>query len=201
MSINRDFFFSYVRQHLFAGSLNSSQVKGLTGILDEWEGKYAANDDRWLAYALATTHHETDRKFQPIKEYGGPSYYMKMYDVSGARPTLARKMGHTAVGDGKRYFGRGFVQLTWKVNYRKASTKLGFDFVANPDAVMDPKHATQILFVGMIEGWFTGKKLGDYFSKTAKNWVGARRIINGTDKANLIADYGRSYYAALSYTL
>ena len=39
-------------------------------ILDEWEKNYAKADDRWLAYALGTAHHETDRTFGPIREYG-----------------------------------------------------------------------------------------------------------------------------------
>lgn len=202
--INRDFFYSYTRQHLFNGTLRQSQVAGLEVILDGWEGKYAARDDRWLAYALATTHHETDRKFQPIKEYGGYAYYMRRYDISGDNPQRARRMGNTREGDGAKYCGRGFVQLTWKVNYMNAGQKLGLGadyFVEKPEKVLDLGHSTRILLMGMIEGWFTGKSLGDYFSPGRADWVGARRIINGTDKANLIASYGQSYYAAISYTL
>lgn len=200
MAINRAFFFSYSRLHLFGGRLTQQQVDGLAGILDAWEAKYAERDDRWLAYALATAHHETDRTMRPIKEYGGAAYFRKMYDVTGSRPALARKMGNTQPGDGARYFGRGFVQLTWKSNYQKAKTKLGHDFVADPDAVLQLEYATAIMFAGMIEGWFTGKSLGDYFNPMTGDWVNARRVINGLDKANLIAEYGRSYYAAISYT-
>jgi putative chitinase len=198
-TINRPFFFDQCKIRLFGGSLGLKQVEGLTMILDRWEASHAADDDRWLAYMLATAHHEVDRKMQPIKEYGGKTYFMKMYDVSGNRPTLSRSMGNTAIGDGARYFGRGFVQLTWKNNYRKAGDKIGIDLVANPDRALELGSATDILFAGMIEGWFTGKKLLQYFNPAKEDWVNARRIINGLDKANLISDYAKRYYGAISY--
>jgi hypothetical protein len=51
-----------------------------------------------------------------------------------------------------------------------------------------------------MEGSFTGVKLANYFSSDKDDWVNARRIINGLDKANLIAAYAKSYYAAISHT-
>ena len=198
--LNRQFFFGFVRTHLFDGRLTSAQVRGLSGILDEWESRHARRDDRWLAYMLATTHHETDRKMQPVREYGGPAYFRSMYDVAGARPQLAIRNGNTSPGDGARYFGRGFVQLTWKSNYAKAGTALGIDLVGNPDLALDLGVSTRIMFTGMQRGWFTGRKLADYFNPQRGDWVNARRIINGTDKASLVASYGQGYYAALSYT-
>jgi hypothetical protein len=199
--INRKFFFEQVRISLFGGSVKQSQVAGIEGILDEWEGGFAKRDDRWLAYVLATVHHETDRTFKPIKEYGGEPWYRKMYDITGSRPALAQRNGNTTPGDGARYCGRGFVQLTWKNNYRAMSAVCGVDLVKSPDRAMELPIATKILFHGMTKGTFTGKKLADYFSPEIEDWVNARRIINGVDKANLIADYGRRYYAAVSYTV
>jgi putative chitinase len=198
-AINRAFFFEQAKIRLFNGSFSQKQVDGLAVIVDRWETKHAAEDDRWLAYMLATAHHETDRKMQPIKEYGGPAYFKKMYDVTGNRPSLAKSMGNTQPGDGARYFGRGFVQLTWKSNYKRAGDKIGVDLVAHPDRALELGAATEIMFAGMIEGWFTGKKLSQYFNATTENWVNARRIINGLDKANLIADYAKRYYGAISY--
>ena len=198
--INRDFFYDRVRLQLFAGSLKPGQVAGLNAILDEWERSHAAKDDRWLAYMLATVHHETDRTFQPIKEYGGDKYFTKMYDIKGSRATLAKKMGNTTPGDGPRYCGRGFVQLTWKTNYQAMSAVCGVDLVASPDRAMELPIATKILFYGMMNGSFTGKKLGDYFSSAKEDWVNSRRIINGLDKANAIADYGKRFYGAISHT-
>jgi len=123
-----------------------------------------------------------------------------MYDPTGARPGLALRHGNTSPGDGPRYCGRGFVQLTWKCNYEKAGKVLGVDLVGNPDLALELPIATRLLFEGMQRGWFTGRKLADHFSPDREDWVGARRIINGTDKANLVASYARHYYAALSYT-
>ena len=86
MGINRKFFFDFVRRQLFKGRLRQTQVDGLNFILDVWEASYARKDDRWLAYALDTTHHETDARMQPIHEYEGRRYYFRMYDIEGDRP-------------------------------------------------------------------------------------------------------------------
>lgn len=183
--INRKFFFDYVRLHLFGGSLKQSQVEGLTAILDEWEANHSSEDDRWLAYMLATVHHETDRQFKGIEEYGKGK---------------GRKYGAADPVTGKVYYGRGFVQLTWKYNYEKMSRVCNADLVKNPERALELGNCTKILFHGMLNGSFTGKKLSDYFNKTKGDWVNARRIINGVDKANLISGYAKRYYAAVSYT-
>jgi hypothetical protein len=72
--------------------------------------------------------------------------------------------------------------------------------VRHPEEALDIVIATKILFIGMTRGTFTGKKFADYFNANADDWINARRIINGKDKANLIAGYGKQYYAAISYT-
>jgi putative chitinase len=184
--INRQFFFDYVRQHLHGGSLAGQKVQGMEAILDEWEPKHAKKDDRWLAYMLGTTHHETDRTMWPIREYGRGK---------------GRKYGVAAGPNGQIYYGRGFVQLTWYANYQTMEVKAGIPgLAANPDLALDVGNATKILFYGMINGSFTGKRLSDYFSPTAADWVRARAIINGTDKQQLVAGYAQQYYAAISYT-
>ncbi len=141
---------------------------------------------------LATVHHETDRKFQGIEEYG-PASYFKKYDGRAG-------LGNTQPGDGLRFKGRGFVQLTGRRNYTLYSQRLGVDLVGHPELALDLVNCTKIMFDGMINGRFTGKKLSDYFSPTAANWVNARRIINGLNKANLIAGYAQQFYAAISHT-
>lgn len=195
--LDRQFFFDRVRPTLFDGKLRQPQVDGLSGLLDGWERDYAHRDLRWLAYALATAHHETGRAMQPIREQGGEAYLRRMYDIEGERPDLARRMGNTAPGDGVRYAGRGFVQLTWKSNYAAMTGPTCVDLVAFPDRALDMPVAAEILFTGMIRGMFTGHKLADYFSGRRADWTGARRIVNGTDRASTIATYGRLYRAAL----
>ena len=183
--INRKFFFDQVRLYLFGGRLRQKQVDGLIAILDGWEKKYARQDDRWLAYMLATTHHETDCKMQPIEEYG---------------KGRGRAYGRPDPETGQRYYGRGFVQLTWRDNYRKMARVTGADLVNHPELALDLGNASTILFYGMTKGSFTGRRLADYFNADRDDWRNARRIINGVDKADLSADYGHRYYSAISYT-
>jgi len=186
--INRDFFFERARAALFSRRLKQSQVDGLTAILNGWEDSHSHKDDRWLAYALATAHHETDRTMQPIAEYGAGR---------------GKPYGKVDPATGCAYYGRGFVQLTWAANYRKLGQRLGLGtrLYEEPDLALEISIATEILLIGMDEGRFTGKKLADYFSAAKADWAGARRIVNGTDRARLIADYAREYYAAISYTV
>jgi hypothetical protein len=199
--INRKFFFDTVRLRLFGGALKASQVQGLTALLDVWENEHSGKDDRWLAYALATGHHETDRKMQPIHEYGTESYFRRRYDINGQNPALARRLGNIHPGDGAKFHGRGYVQLTGRSNYTDWNTRLNnIGLVANPDLALDPDISAKILFTGMELGTFTSKKFSDYFNARREDWVNARRIINGQDKAQLISSYGHAYYSALSYT-
>jgi len=197
--IDRGFFFDKIRGDLFKGSLFQSQVDGLSAILDEWDEQKRGNL-YWLSYMLATAYHETAFTMQPIEEYGGRGYFMRMYDRTGSRPHVAKRLGNTIPGDGATFAGRGYVQLTGRANYAKASEKLGADFVSHPDLAMQPKHAAAIMFRGMLEGWFTGKKLSDYFQGNTADHVNARRIINGTDSASEIAGYSRLFFGALRYS-
>jgi putative chitinase len=176
------------------------QANGLGAILDNWERDRAKQDDRWLAYALATTYHETAFTMQPINEKGGPMYFFSMYDKDGDRPKVAARLGNTAKGDGVRFHGRGYVQLTGRTNYRKAGRLVEADLLNDANLALDPTIAGKILFTGMETGLFTTKKFGDYFNKSTEDWINARRIINGLDKAPHIADYGRKFYGAISYT-
>lgn len=204
--INRQFFFEQVRATLFTGKLTTKQVTGLTGILDEWEARHATWDDRWLAYALATTFHETAFTMQPIHERGGNDYFFRMYDKDSpvpARRAVAKRLGNTQPGDGVLFHGRGFVQLTGRANYTRMGTIFGVDLTTNStaaDAVLGLSMASRIMFKGMHEGLFTGARFATFFNDTKTDWVNARKIINGLDVADAIAQYGRKFYAALSHT-
>ena len=97
------------------------------------------------------------------------------------------------------------METTLLRNYVLATRKLrergvvggDVDLVRNPDLAMRPDIAAGVLVFGMLEGWFTGRKLIDYFKGTRSDWVDARAIINGSDKAKLIASYGMAFYHAI----
>jgi predicted chitinase len=114
---------------------------------------------------------------------------------------VARQLGNTQPGDGPKFCGRGFVQLTGRRNYTDWGTRLNIPLVTNPLLAMQADVAAKILIEGSRLGTFTGKKFADYFNPTKEDWVNARRIINGLDKAHLIASYAKSYYSAISYTV
>ena len=171
--IDRKEFYSQIRATLVKGGLNQAQVDGFEAILDEWE-KRKLTDLRWLAYIMATAWHETAQRMQPIEEFGrgrGKAY----------APT---------------YYGRGFVQITWERNYARLSDVIGVDLVTHPEKALEMDNAIQILFVGMIDGLFTGKALSDYFDKNA-DWRGARAIVNGKDRAAEIAGYAQKIWDSL----
>ena len=113
-------------------------------------------------------------------------------------------LGNTKLGDGALFHGRGYVQLTGRSNYERASKKLNNDFVLNPWLVKDPRYAWPIMRTGMAEGWFTGKSLNSYIddidesdSEDFREYTNARRIINGTDKATTIAQLAVDFEYAL----
>lgn len=179
--IDRKTFFSGIRQQPFAGALTTDQVNGTSAILDEWERR-ELTDLRHLAYILATTKHETAHTMQPITELGSQRYLK-------SKPYYP-------------WIGRGFVQLTWQKNYVKFQAPVlklfEVDIVADPDGALELEPAAFILFEGMLSGAFTGKKLSDYFNDTKTDWLNARRIINGTDKAADIASIGKAFFTDLT---
>jgi putative chitinase len=169
MRLDRKTFFDHAREHLFGGFMSGSQVTGVSNILDEWERRDLP-DMRWLAYMLATVLHETGKAMQPIREGGGDSYLK-------SKPYYP-------------FYGRGLVQCTWEVNFAKFGC-------AAPDDMLTWPFALRAMFDGMIEGVFTGRKLGQYFNATVDDPFGARHIINGTDRAGLITGYHAAFLAAI----
>ena len=172
--MNKAYFFERVRRAVFGGKLTQKQVDGMNRILAYRDEKWPKMPDAELAYLLATVVHETAFTMQPIREMGSAAYFRtKRY--------------------APKWIGRGLIQITWKYNYEK------FGIANDPDAALKWPAALDIAFRGMIFGMFTGKKLSDYIKPNkVPDFVGARRIINGTDRANLIAGYARSFLDALT---
>lgn len=165
---------------LFGVSISQAQVDGTEAIIDEAMRRSVPL--KHLAYILATAFHETAKTMKPIEEYG---------------KGRGRSYGNPVPPYNKVYYGRGFVQLTWIDNYKKASQELATDFVKYPERALEPTLAAAIMFEGMADGWFTGKKLSDYITDTKADYINARRIINGTDRASQIAGYAVRFQEAL----
>lgn len=168
------------------GPLAQNQVDGIGVLLKASEGMPL----RHRAYVLATAWHETGPASSPLhmtprREIWGPTPAQKGYEGRA-------DLGNSILGDGKRYMGRGFVQLTGRRNYEKAASLTGKDLVGNPDLALDAQIAAAVMVDGMRRGWFTGKRLTDF-----DNYLNMRRVVNGTDKAALIADYAGTFEKAL----
>jgi hypothetical protein len=177
-------FFDVIRASLFGGSLNQGQVDGhnIIGNVCSVAGLDPVLEQS--AYILATVYHETARTMQPIEEYGGWN-------------------AHYAP-----WFGRGYVQLTWEENYKRQQDKLNaieqVHIYQIPYQVHDdwnlalvPSTSALVTVGGMRDGDFTGKKLSDYITAGSVDYLNARRIVNGTDRAEPLAGYAREYESAL----
>ncbi|EGP57908.1 hypothetical protein G3A56_07265 [Rhizobium oryzihabitans] len=192
---NQTTFFSYIRRAPFGGRLTQSQIDGINVILEQWE-YYKLIDRRWLANILAQIFHETGGRMQPVRETFATSDAQAKSRLEAA--WKAGKLGSVKLPywrDG--WFGRGDIQITHEDNYDRLGQRLGVDLVGNPSLAMDPAISARIAIVGMAEGLFTGKKLSDYFNDKSDDAVGARRIVNGTDKAKLIAGYHKNFLDAI----
>jgi putative chitinase len=160
-------FFDEIRAHVFNGHMSQSQVDGVSRIMAYRDASYPDVTDAQMAYVLATVKWETDHTMQPCREIGGS------------------KMRYAP------YYGRGLVQLTWRRNYEH------YHCENNPDKLLEWPTSLHVLFDGMTKGFFTGKKLSDYISGRKVDYVGARRIINGTDHADQIARLATAFKAAV----
>ena len=185
-------FFNEIDITLFKGSINSNQKQGINYKLNAFD-KYDIHDDRWRAYMLATSFHETARTMQPVEEIGkgaGKPYGQK------------RKYNGAVYGDPNRlFYGRGDVQLTWYENYDLMGKLLKIPLLNEPELALDPEISAKIMIEGMTRGIsnrgdFTGVALDDYFNAYRNDSYNARKIINGLDKARTIEGYYRKFLSA-----
>lgn len=181
-SVDRKRFFDGVRANF--GRLNQSQVDGINSLLANMEadrepaiGALSVWKNQ-IAYTFATAKHEVANTYQPITEYSNTA--CRNYD------------------GGCTYKGRGYVQLTHRYNYRKMSPIVGVDLVAYPQRALEPNIAYRVMSYGMHHGSFTGRKLGSYIYAGHTDYVNARRVVNGTDRAQLIAGYARKFQSVLN---
>lgn len=168
-----------------------------------------------VSYLLATVKHETEHTFRSIEERSplpppapagateeegkrlrqqfAEAYFAERYE----REPLRSQLGNIQRGDGYRYRGRGYVQLTGRANYTRFSSILHTDLIGNPDLALQPRIAYQVLSIGCAQGLFTGKRLSDYINDEKQDYVNARRVINGLDCAQRIAEYAEQFQRSL----
>src|SRR5262245_34139960 len=187
MRIDHAAFFNAYRDAY--GRLSQSTIAGIELLGGHMEKDAEITDLRWAAYMLATVKHECANTWLPITEKGNKSYFDK-YETG---TTLGNGLGNTEPGDGWKFRGRGYVQITGRANYQKMTSVLGLgpeeNLVNDPEQALRPAIAYRIMSVGMRTGLFTGKKLGDYIDAKACDYKNARRIINGLDQWELIKGY------------
>lgn len=196
--MNRAKFYAELRKAssgVFGTSMSQKQVDGCEALLAATE----AQPLTYRAYLLATAYHETAYTMQPVRETLASTDAQAVNRLE--RAWKAGKLGQVRSpywrfdASGKTWLGRGYVQLTHRDNYAKAAAITDVDLLGDPNKAMHPTVAAKILVEGCRIGMFTGKKLADYLPG---DYVGARRIVNGTDKASAIAGYARAFDAALT---
>lgn len=203
MDVKRREFYQGYRKY-FENRLTQGQVNGFEATFDYIRDSFGVG---WsgLPYVLATFYHETGRTMQPVREGFAKSneeavrIVTRMYEQGRISTNYAKPDPVT----GLSYYGRGMIQTTWERNYRKLGFVLFNNseiFVNNPDLLLDLKISVETSIEGMKLGLFTGKRLSDYLTKEKKDYYNARRIVNGLDKASLIAGYAERFEKIIQLT-
>lgn len=199
MKINRKMFFDkYIE--VFGNIKMQKTVNSIEAILDVFEANIIKIRavEKW-AYMLATVRHECGSKMIPITEnlrYSARRltqvWPSRFPTIDHAKPYAdnPEKLGNAVYGsrlgngccDGYKFRGRGFIQITGADNYRKFSKLLNIDLIFDPDLALDLKIGAEILYVGMINGLFTGKRLSGSIHSNNVDYYNARDIVNADKK-------------------
>ncbi len=191
MTINAGQFIEEYRKRI--RDLSAEASEGLACLVEFINQDRSLTNIRHQAYLLATVRHETAGTFAPIIERG-PRQYFDRYEST---TRIGKSLGNTQPGDGFKFRGRGYVQITGRANYQKFCAITGRDLVTAPEQACEPEVAFIIASIGMRRGMFTGRKLDHYINTERCDYYNARRIINGVDKASVIEGYAKVTEQAL----
>ncbi|MGG7518506.1 glycoside hydrolase family 19 protein [Allorhizobium undicola] len=194
--------FNHLRAALFGGRLTQGQVDGVNAILRGWRQHGQGGNPDQLAYVLATAVHETAGRLAPVRETLAESDAEAVARLeaaygAGRLPQVSQPYWRPDE-EGKSWFGRGFVQLTFRRNYERMGEALGLDLVADPDLALKSEVAADALVAGMRQGLFTGRRLDEFLQGERQDWVGARRIVNGLDRAEKLGLLAQTIREGLS---
>lgn len=188
--LNHREFYRHYREAF--GRLSQGQVNGMNVLLG-LRDKYPWPSHVHEAYWLATVAIECDWTWFPIIERGPRSYFRK-YEPG---TSIGRVLGNTAVGDGYRFRGRGYVMLTGRRNFTKAAALTGHDVLNFPTLALDADISYRIGHDGMLDGWFTGLRMDDFIDDGVPDFVDMRRVVNGLDRAREIAGIADAFLGGL----
>lgn len=172
-------------------SNSNTALANLQLLVAEWEGRDGGGDDRKLAYILATAMHETGGTGHAVHEGLNDNYWPSRYADTG-------------------YWGRGFVQLTWEDNYAGMEDETGVDLSEHKEAALLPALSAIVTVDGMLDGDFSpaAGPLNDYIptnddaqgnpQQQPADYEGARRTVNGTDRAADIAADAEEFETAIN---
>lgn len=158
---------AWLPPHRIAGAVGASrsEVAANWPLLDRALRRDGMDDTATRIAAIATVVTEVGHGFRPINEYGGPAYFTSMYEGRA-------DLGNTRPGDGARFHGRGYIQLTGRANYRAYGRRLGVPLEQDPGLALRPSVAA-----GVLATYF--KERGVPAAADRGQWVQVRRAVNG----------------------
>jgi len=136
-----------------------AKFKVLTDSINQVAEKYSINTNLRLAHFLAQVIHESGR------------FKYETEIASGAEYEGRKDLGNTEKGDGTRYRGRSFIQVTGRSNYKAVTKALGVDFLSNPELLAQPPYDM------LAAGWY-------WDTRKLNQWADKDDILTITKKVN-----------------
>lgn len=176
-----------------ASALQGDKKEGMNTIITFLENDPYMADIRWCAYVLATIGRECGGEWAPVEETGKGK---------------GREYGGIAGPYGLVYYGRGYTQNTWLSNYQmlteawnRAHPNVPVSFVQHPELLLIPEYSYWVTSFAMRHGAYTGVGLPKYIHDNVCDYLYARKIINGMDHAQEIADAAKWFEDTLKCCL